>query len=314
MISRYRRNEQSWVPNVYRQHRRARFPCYRTRGRASNRAARTTATRRTPRVPTSRRPSWAIRTQRTTLALRAPIAQLVELRTFNPQVVGSSPTGGTPPQAPGIAPGACGVSGVAPFSPGYCASLQQPRNPHSERLSPIPSASPADPEHPSKEAEPMTPSTNCPPMFRLPGSRKARCRRGHRAPAPIRGRAGRTRNRRGRPRTSATRARSKVMAQLLPTLTDRVDYSAEQAGGTATTPQAQALSSGGVIGAPHLGGIPRGRQRQARAARSGRRRSRRRPAPACPALRWTRCGATLVGGELGTALRDKSCETEFAPR
>ena len=26
---------------------------------------------------------------------RAPIAQLVELRTFNPQVVGSSPTGGT---------------------------------------------------------------------------------------------------------------------------------------------------------------------------------------------------------------------------
>ncbi len=28
-------------------------------------------------------------------AQRAPIAQLVELRTFNPQVVGSSPTGGT---------------------------------------------------------------------------------------------------------------------------------------------------------------------------------------------------------------------------
>ncbi len=35
-----------------------------------------------------------------TLSSRAPIAQLVELRTFNPQVVGSSPTGGTkhPPQ------------------------------------------------------------------------------------------------------------------------------------------------------------------------------------------------------------------------
>lgn len=30
-----------------------------------------------------------------TLSSRAPIAQLVELRTFNPQVVGSSPTGGT---------------------------------------------------------------------------------------------------------------------------------------------------------------------------------------------------------------------------
>ncbi len=118
MISRYRRNEQSWVPNVYRQHRRARSPCYRTRGRAANRAARTAATRRTPPLPTGRRPSWVIRTQRTTLALRAPIAQLVELRTFNPQVVGSSPTGGTPPQAPGITPGACGVSGVARLSSG----------------------------------------------------------------------------------------------------------------------------------------------------------------------------------------------------
>ena len=28
-------------------------------------------------------------------SLRAPIAQLVELRTFNPQVLGSSPSGGT---------------------------------------------------------------------------------------------------------------------------------------------------------------------------------------------------------------------------
>lgn len=41
-------------------------------------------------------PDWGFGTTPTTLAQRAPIAQLVELRTFNPQVVGSSPTGGTP--------------------------------------------------------------------------------------------------------------------------------------------------------------------------------------------------------------------------
>jgi hypothetical protein len=33
--------------------------------------------------------------QASILNLRAPIAQLVELRTFNPQVLGSSPSGGT---------------------------------------------------------------------------------------------------------------------------------------------------------------------------------------------------------------------------
>ena len=32
---------------------------------------------------------------RSILVRRAPIAQLVELRTFNPQVLGSSPSGGT---------------------------------------------------------------------------------------------------------------------------------------------------------------------------------------------------------------------------
>lgn len=35
MISSSSRNEQSWVPNVYRQHRRTRLPCYRTRPRSA---------------------------------------------------------------------------------------------------------------------------------------------------------------------------------------------------------------------------------------------------------------------------------------
>lgn len=63
-------------------------------------------------------------------ANRAPIAQLVELRTFNPQVPGSSPGGGTA-RAPGSAPGARGVSGgesVPPHPVPRC-SAGMPRSP-----------------------------------------------------------------------------------------------------------------------------------------------------------------------------------------
>src|SRR4051812_14836370 len=47
------------------------------------------------RVPLA--PAAIRRTPASILILRAPIAQLVELRTFNPQVLGSSPSGGTRP-------------------------------------------------------------------------------------------------------------------------------------------------------------------------------------------------------------------------
>lgn len=57
-----------------------------------------------------------------TLANRAPIAQLVELRTFNPQVPGSSPGGGTA-RASGSASGARGVSGVNPSAASGSVSL-----------------------------------------------------------------------------------------------------------------------------------------------------------------------------------------------
>lgn len=58
-------------------------------------------------------PQTSFARARSILGLRAPIAQLVELRTFNPQVPGSSPGGGTenaprttnsPPPTPGGAP------------------------------------------------------------------------------------------------------------------------------------------------------------------------------------------------------------------
>lgn len=62
-----------------------------------------------------------------TLANRAPIAQLVELRTFNPQVPGSSPGGGTA-RAPGSASGARGVSGGESAPPQvvpYCRAARR---------------------------------------------------------------------------------------------------------------------------------------------------------------------------------------------
>lgn len=105
MVANRWRNEQSWVPNVYRRDRApgsARYSAPQRlslSGRLPHPAPaiaqpRTPATH--PSLPHLGHPRRAYYT-----AHRAPIAQLVELRTFNPQVVGSSPTGGTP-RAPGL--------------------------------------------------------------------------------------------------------------------------------------------------------------------------------------------------------------------
>lgn len=95
MVARPGRNEQSWVPNVYRQHRYPHASCYPVRQHDSTPVP-DNPERTDPRPrPTRPAPGYPIRARPTTLSIRAPIAQLVELRTFNPQVVGSSPTGGT---------------------------------------------------------------------------------------------------------------------------------------------------------------------------------------------------------------------------
>lgn len=79
----------------YRLHRHVRAPRY-PRRRVVQRTRSPRRPDPSPHPADTNSPIGATARDRTTLFLRAPIAQLVELRTFNPQVVGSSPTGGTP--------------------------------------------------------------------------------------------------------------------------------------------------------------------------------------------------------------------------